>query len=134
MVVGYSQQRFMRGRSCLIYLISFYDKVTYLFDQMKSVYVIFLDFNKAFSSISHSILLNKMSSIWLDKSIMPWVSNWLMDQAQRIIENEATVNWWTVSSGIHHKSVLKPALFNVFMNDLDIELENILSKVAGETK
>lgn len=44
-VVGHSERRLMRRKSSLI---SFYDKVTHLGDQGKTVDVIFLDFRKAF--------------------------------------------------------------------------------------
>ena len=50
--VAYSQHRFTRGRSSLTNLNSFYDKVTQLVDQGKPVNVIFLDFSKAFDTIS----------------------------------------------------------------------------------
>ncbi|KAK4816993.1 hypothetical protein QYF61_025913 [Mycteria americana] len=66
--IGHSQHGFMRGRSCLTNLISFYDKVTHLVDQRKPVDVGLWDFSKAFATVSHSILLDKMSSIQLDKS------------------------------------------------------------------
>ncbi|KAJ7411337.1 hypothetical protein WISP_103073 [Willisornis vidua] len=46
-----------------------YDKVTYLDDQGKQADGFFY-FSKAFNTISHRILLDKMSSIQLDKHIM----------------------------------------------------------------
>ncbi|KAF1505046.1 hypothetical protein FQV18_0002366, partial [Eudyptula minor novaehollandiae] len=52
-----SQHGFMRGRSCLTNLISFYDQVTRLVDEGKAVDVVYLDFSKAFDTVSHGILL-----------------------------------------------------------------------------
>ncbi|KAJ7407773.1 RNA-directed DNA polymerase from mobile element jockey-like protein [Pitangus sulphuratus] len=61
-VTGQNQHGFMRGNSCLSNLISFYDKITHLVDQGKPVDVTFLDFSKAFSTVSHRILLEKISN------------------------------------------------------------------------
>ncbi|KAJ7417648.1 RNA-directed DNA polymerase from mobile element jockey-like protein [Pitangus sulphuratus] len=77
-VIYHSQHGFMRGKSCLSNLISFYDKVTHVVDQEKQVDVTFLDFTKAFDIVSHRILLDKTSSTQLDKHIVWWVSNWVM--------------------------------------------------------
>ncbi|TRZ22429.1 hypothetical protein HGM15179_004636 [Zosterops borbonicus] len=57
-VIGHSQHSFMRGRSYLSKLISFYDNVIHLIDQGNPVDAIILDFSKAF----YRILLDKMSS------------------------------------------------------------------------
>lgn len=59
-------------------LTSFYDKVTHVADQGKPTNVIFLNFKKALDTVSQSILLDKVSSIQLDKYITQWVNSWLM--------------------------------------------------------
>jgi len=80
-IIRHSQHGFTKGKSCLPNLISFYDKVTHLADEGKAVDVLFLDFSRAFDTVLHSILLDKLSSCGMSRFMVCWVKNWLKGRA-----------------------------------------------------
>ena len=58
-----------------------------------------LDFSKAFDTVSHNVLLQKLRKCGLDEWSVRWIENWLNGRAQRVVISGAESDWRPVTSG-----------------------------------
>lgn len=76
------QQGFRRGKSVQAALIEFSESVMDLLDKDKKVLGIFMDLSKAFGSIYHKKLWNKLELLGILKISLNWVTSYLSNRTQ----------------------------------------------------
>jgi len=102
-------------------------------DKGRASDVIYLDSSKAFDSFMRNILASNLERHGFDRWTTWWIRNWLNGCSQRLVVNCLMSKWRTVMSGAPHGLVFEPALFNIFVSNLDSGTECTLSSFANDT-
>ena len=81
-------------------------------------FCIFLDFSKAFDTITHSKLLDKMERMGVRGLVQDWFRSYLKDRKQLVEVNGKQSQYHIVDCGVPQGSILGPLLFVIYVNDL----------------
>jgi len=111
------QHGFTKGKSRLSTPIAFFSEQTSLGAKGRAVDVAYLDFSKAFITVSHNILINKLTKHGLGKQTV--IEKWMNIWALRLVISCTKPTRRQDTSIIPQGLILGPILFKAFTNDLD---------------
>ena len=79
---------------------------------------IFVDFQKAFDTVNHDILLKKLEHYGFRGTINNWFRSYLTGRSQKVVINGFESESKILPHGVPQGSVLGPILFLIYINDL----------------
>ena len=81
--------------------------------------------NEVFDSLSHDLLIAKLNAYRFNMSALRFVHSYLKNHMQRTKINSEYSSWEYILFGIPRGSILGPLLFNIFLCDIFLIMENI---------
>ena len=110
---------YRKGRWTELLLIHLTETWRRVIDNKLVVGAVFIDFQKAFDCVSHSILLHKLEhNFGITGNLLAWLRDYLSEQEQYTVINGVPSENTKVAQGIPQGSVLGPILFALYTSDL----------------
>jgi hypothetical protein len=116
--------------TCLIHLL---DHLRLQADQGNMTGMVVLDLQKAFDTVNHVILLDKMVAMGVSLESVKWFKSYLCNRSQIVDVNGELSESMSITCGVPQGSILGPLLFLMYVNDMSASINCKLLLYADDS-
>ena len=124
-ILSENQSGYRKGRSTVSAISEMTDDILQNRNVGKNTIATFFDLKKAFDTVDHSILLEKLKLYSIKNRLLLWIKDYLSSRQQCTLANGIMSEPADIECGVPQGSILGPLLFLVYINDVDNICKNI---------
>ena len=130
-ILSDNQFGFRKGHSTIHPLMLFMNNLTSALNKKQFSIAIFCDLRKAFDTVNHCILLDKLKNLGVRGVELLWFKNYLSDRMQFVSIDDVNSTLMEIILGVPQGSILGPLLFLIYINDLP-KCSTLLSQLFAD--
>ena len=112
------QSAYRPGHSTDTALVRIHNDLLLSVDSRHSVLLVLLDPTAAFDTLDHTILLNRLRELGVDRTVLAWFTSYLIGRSNSVKIRQTTSSRQTLKYGVPQGSVLGPILYNIYISPI----------------